>query len=440
MSGFRNNAAVENSDTQKTIVVLEGNYRARRPVFDKLPTTQAKPMCAHAIRVSEVVDTLPEIWGFTTTDSIVEQVDLLEQDMRTIQFDFYGVTHLVSVPKTLGNFHPVGIKERDVEDFTRSLSCCRFQRIISDCNKYRVALGYNDWAVLKLIQALAWEVFPANVNGEQEIFTAFILDQMGLHVRVARADSKLIVLFASVQEIYAKQYITYETCPLYLVENISPGTDIFPYNIGYKTTARPLDLRIAKPIRFPANSSTSKLCRYSSVWTTTLELPVSNSLVGFYRDYPQIDPKFYASAALDQDFVGIFKRLINREAAIGTLSKVNELLSFLQHDFKYKVDQEQFSKEKPFFCEENFIYAYNDCEDRSILLSSLIRNVLGLKVVLLDYKQHMAVAVCLDEPVKGDYLVLDEQKYYVCDPTYIGASVGMSMPQYKNRAVTVYRL
>ena len=248
----------------------------------------------------------------------------------------------------------------------------------------------------------------------------------------------MAILFASMQEIYARQYIHSETSTYYLVENLASGTKIFTYDVGYGKPTRPLDLRVATPLRLGQDSSKEVTSHYSSVWNTTLNVPVSNSLVGFYSDYPQMDAKFYASAALSQEFVNVFKPLVTK----GTSStcKVNELLSFLQRDFKYMIDQEQFEREKPFFCEENFVYSYNDCEDRSILLSSLIRNILGLKVVLLDYKEHMAIAVCLDEPVKGDHLVLDNQKYYVCDPTYIGASIGMSMPQYKNKPVTVYRL
>jgi hypothetical protein len=104
------------------------------------------------------------------------------------------------------------------------------------------------------------------------------------------------------------------------------------------------------------------------------------------------------------------------------------------------VDQEQFGKEKPFFCEENFIYPYNDCEDRSVLLSCLIRNLLRLKVVLLDYDDHMAVAVNLPETIKGDHLIINTEKYYVCDPTYIGSTIGMSIPKYRTKPVKVYVL
>ena len=38
------------------------------------------------------------------------------------------------------------------------------------------------------------------------------------------------------------------------------------------------------------------------------------------------------------------------------------------------------------------------------------------------------LAVCFTEDVEGDYLMLGNKKYIACDPTYIGADIGMSMP------------
>ena len=56
---------------------------------------------------------------------------------------------------------------------------------------------------------------------------------------------------------------------------------------------------------------------------------------------------------------------------------------------------------------------------------------MGLDVVFLDYPNHIATAVHFNGEVGGDYLMVDGKRYTVCDPTYIGASIGMTMPQFK---------
>ena len=93
-----------------------------------------------------------------------------------------------------------------------------------------------------------------------------------------------------------------------------------------------------------------------------------------------------------------------------------------------------------FFAEESLFYPYCDCEDRSILFSRLVRDLLGLKVLLVYYPGHLATAVHFTESVTGDYISLDNQKYVVCDPTYIGAPVGATMPDMDNESAKVILL
>jgi len=74
------------------------------------------------------------------------------------------------------------------------------------------------------------------------------------------------------------------------------------------------------------------------------------------------------------------------------------------------------------------------------LYTTLVRDLLHLKVVLLHYPNHLATAVHFDEDVKGDYLILNNEKYLVCDPTYIGALIGDAMPQFKNVTAEIIEL
>lgn len=56
------------------------------------------------------------------------------------------------------------------------------------------------------------------------------------------------------------------------------------------------------------------------------------------------------------------------------------------------------------------------------------------------YLGHLATAVCFTEEVTGDYILLDGWKYIVCDPTYIGAPVGKTMPEMDNGEAKVVML
>jgi hypothetical protein len=66
--------------------------------------------------------------------------------------------------------------------------------------------------------------------------------------------------------------------------------------------------------------------------------------------------------------------------------------------------------------------------------------LVGLDVVLLDYPSHIATAVLFNEDVMGDYLAVNGRKYIICDPTYIGASIGKSMPDMQNLKANILRI
>ena len=69
-----------------------------------------------------------------------------------------------------------------------------------------------------------------------------------------------------------------------------------------------------------------------------------------------------------------------------------------------------------------------------------MRDLLGLKVLLVYYPGHLATAVNFPSQVAGDYISLRGEKYVICDPTYIGASVGATMPDMDNAAAKVILL
>ena len=121
--------------------------------------------------------------------------------------------------------------------------------------------------------------------------------------------------------------------------------------------------------------------------------------------------------------------------AIDTEGKIKNANCFL-----YNYDDNVWGYDRNFFAEETLFYPYCDCEDRSILLSHLVRDLLDLDVVLVYYPGHLAMAVNFTEPVKGDYVMLDGRKFIVCDPTYIGCHVGETMAGMEDQPVTAILL
>ncbi len=165
-------------------------------------------------------------------------------------------------------------------------------------------------------------------------------------------------------------------------------------------------------------------------------------MIDFYNDYPLTDAwNIYAEASLSalvkKQLYPILQKAI---AGNSKAAAANMLIDWVQTAFDYRTDDEQFGQERPLFADETLYYPYSDCEDRAILYAILIRDLLGLDVVLLHYPEHLATAVCFGDDTPGDHLMIDGRKYIVCDPTYIGATIGETMPQYKQTRASVVRI
>ena len=127
---------------------------------------------------------------------------------------------------------------------------------------------------------------------------------------------------------------------------------------------------------------------------------------------------------------------------------VSVLLEFCQSAFEYKYDEEVWGGDRAFFAEETLYYPYSDCEDRSILFSRLVRDLVGLDVLLVYYPGHLLTAVHFPEDaqlaaeLRGEYFSLpcDGRNFVICDPTGLYAPIGWNDAKYRNTSADVILL
>lgn len=416
----------------------DGNLRQEKPKPGTLPVAEKAQTQFNLLPISETIednqqDKLPE----TASVRWLPQ----KSSSRTIRFTFYDAEQVVSIPQEYGSFHPKGISEKEVAAFWEQLSRYNYQLILADCNQYIETCGYNDWAVQEWVRALSAAIFPHNIHSEQTIFTVFLLNQMGLKTKIARADDRLIGLFSSRQSVYTRKFLQIDSYPFYVAENDFSASAVYTYNVDFAQSERPVDLRIQKPLRLGGTASYKTYKKDAPVLQTSMELPVNEALLRFYSHYPQTTVTVYATACPEERFASaLLSGLKDCIRGMSDLEAVNKILTFAQTDFRYQTDIDQFGYEKPYFCEENFVYQANDCEDRAALFAYLVRSLVGCDVVLLEYPDHISTAVHLNGEVKGDRVRVKGRDFYVCDPSFIGSTLGMTIPKYKNQAVKVYVL
>lgn len=303
---------------------------------------------------------------------------------------------------------------------------------LRECLALRDTLALCDWAYLNLLDTFAKTVYGA--SNEATMLAAFLYCQSGYQMRIGRYGGKLSLLFASEHRIYG--------VPFFTIGN----SCYYPFNLSDRQLEicdapypqeRPLSLSMPYAQRFKYEATPQRLLVSRKYPDVKVEVQVNKNLLNFYDTYPvsEVENNFmtkwavYANAPLDAKLKGGFYSALSKAIdGLDELEAANKLLDWVQTAFVYEYDEKVWGGDRAFFAEETLYYPYCDCEDRAILFTRLIRDLLGLKTALVYYPSHLACAVCFHENVKGDYLTFGNEHFVIADPTYIGAFVGMSMP------------
>lgn len=338
------------------------------------------------------------------------------------------------------DIHLTGISEKEVAAYWIALSRLPYyNNWISEVLRIKSELQLNDWGVYQLLNSFFSVYFPQGSANEQVIFSVFMLNQLGYRAKIGRNANELASLAAFDCLVYNTPYFTHD--------NINYSILNPEYKNLQSLQTCPMEYGGAKNsinvvINVMPNLSKDLQTKAMGIGKDTFEMEYNKNVINFCATYPCVEKHIYAEAALDS----ILMESIETQIAPYIVTKsqeeaVNYLLHFVQNAFQYKTDEDQFGYEKTFFAEETIASDYSDCEDRSILFAQLVRGLLNMPVVLVSYPNHLATAVKFqNQDTPGDYFIIDGSKYLLCDPTYVNASLGESMPQLSDIAVEIIKL
>ena len=333
----------------------------------------------------------------------------------------------------------------------------QFENLLYDCLQERKRHDFSDWAYYQMLLALTRQFYGD--SNEAVLCQAFLYSQSGYKMRLAHTSQKLYMLAATRHFIFNKQFYVLNG------ENYFLLSDNKVDQLGICEASFPkessLSLQITASQQFAENPTMQRTItsRYNEDFSFTISS--NKNYIDFFETYPSstVNNNFmsrwamYANTPLERGvkdqlyppMKAKLKGLSQKEAvqqllwwmhgAVDTEGKIKTADCFL-----YNYDENVWGCDRPFFGEETLFYPYCDCEDRSVLLSHLVRDLLNLDVVLVYYPGHLAMAVNFTEPVKGDYVMLDGRKFIVCDPTFIGGRVGDTMTGMENESVTAILL
>ena len=142
----------------------------------------------------------------------------------------------------------------------------------------------------------------------------------------------------------------------------------------------------------------------------------------------------------------LFDELKSRMANMNDTEAVRYLMSFTRQAFVYASDDSLYKDtydliNVTFSPTETLYYESSDCEDRAVLFAYLVRELVKLDVIIIEYDTHANTAVLFDPPIGNDHIFYEGKTYSICDPT--GPSndmgIGQTPPKYRNAKYTVVK-
>lgn len=360
-----------------------------------------------------------------------------------VEVDFYGEDLVFNVGNNLF-LNLSGVYEDDVANYFLQISEYEDESLTlwNDISRYSTEFGLNEWGEYLMLKILSEKMFVS--NNERVAFCFYMLRNYGFYkTKIARGSQSqnLILLIAidNTKKVYGYKYFSFNEdnvdIKYYVIYGDKmQGEGIYTYNVNEQ------DINLAQiGLEFNKILAIGRCDKVRSLnverLNSTINLPYNSRNINFLNEVPQtIFPIYFVSDMTEEAQQALYNKFGHLKHEYSATEAVDILLNFVQTAFDYQTDNEQFGCEKYFYPEESIAYPYCDCEDRSALFSWLVKTYLGLQVVGLKYPGHLATAVYFGENIEldGNEIVYQNKKYYVCDPTYIGASVGMTMPQFKN--------
>lgn len=347
---------------------------------------------------------------------------------NSFSLSFYGLTlhfpELFDAP-----FRLDGIQEKQVAAAWTTLSQTDYKRLLDRCQTYQTSMQLNDWAYFLLIQQVAEHLCGTRQN-ERAFVQMFLLTQSGYKAKIGRAGNRLLLMVPANRTIYQTIFVTIEGERYFLMgQKKLEDPSIYTYNKMFAYASKTLDMDIRQPMFLPDDATFERTLK-GKAYQTEAKVQLNKHLIAFFKDYPQCEYPVYVQAPVCQAvYHTLLQDLAKAVAGKTAVQAANLLINFVQTAFDYQTDQQQFGYEKPFYVEETLFYPYCDCEDRAILFAFLVEELLHLKVILLDYPNHIATAVLFEEPVNGDQVTYQGKQFTICDPTYINSPIGKAMPQ-----------
>jgi hypothetical protein len=351
---------------------------------------------------------------------------------------FYSDTLSFEVGNTVPLFTGKIEEKKDILGYYERLKAIGFldemsTQLLAIKKEYRL----NDYFMAQILEKFCLMVAPKVSNRQQRVLMYSVLGFMGYDVRLASGTNGYHVLAKTDTELYDRSYLEFGKCKFYSIHavgyksNFTTTVDLIKVSDKVQFTFTLKDVPVFKtpkynrkevffyhtyPVLYGEESESYVRGKIKEIKTDSSSafIEFNQTLLDLYANVPSMRSEEYFQLGISENVKKQLYTLLDFSGQKTQADSLRYLISFVRTVGEYKEDKEAYKKERPMFPEEALFYRYSDCEDRNALLFYLVKDFLGLPMVVLEYPRHINIAVAIagkyDQSVKSKGKV-----YYVCE-------------------------
>ena len=362
-----------------------------------------------------------------------KQIPTYSLKNKDIIFNFFGLDLGFNIDKKIAEIKFYPHTQVGISKFFEHLASSEYAYLVSQVQLVAKRYKLNDWGVNLLVDKIAKKLFKQ--KDEKDIFRWFILSKLGYDIRLTLAKKHVILFFLTKQKIYYRYSLVFQKKRYYSLDStieFKDITSVYSYNHTYNKGLKGFDFSFKGFSLFPyaKNLKEIQFREFSKSYTVSFEY--NKNLIDFLATYPQLEEQVYFHTPLElQTKRTLFLSLQKYVDAKRASRAIEFLLHFTQAAFEYQTDKKHFGYEKMMFAEETLVYDKSDCEDRAVLFSYLINEILHISSVGVVYENHFSTALYI--PLEGDKIDVHGRDFILSDPSYLNANIGYEFAQYRNK-------
>lgn len=310
-----------------------------------------------------------------------------------------------------------------IRNFANQMEKVGYHDFLTQLEHFRLQNRLNDWLYFELVRSSVQKVYGAKSRNFKVLMEWFLLWKSGLEVRVFGVGERLFTHAWAPEARYGfykiealgKSYINLTA----FAENSSLNDEMaILHEFKQESAGRPFRIQPGSlPELEGAPEVNREIIFYNEGEKHSLIVRLNRTHVDMMDAYPYTDMKAYfevdLSVSAKQSLFPTLKKMLEGKS---DQEAVEFLLSFTRTSFSYKHDRLEYGFEKPMTAEQTLFYSVSDCEDRSALFYYLVRELLNLPVIVLDFENHVGAAVDLGHD-KGQVFRHKDRTFVYCEPT-----------------------